>query len=331
MLNQYVRAVAAATLAAAGLAAHAQSVSATIALPNLPEAVAADVANNRVYVAVPNFGEKPYDYVTVINGNNNEILKNIRIPPIAYAITANPLTGEVYVGGSFEDANGILQSQVVAVNTFNNKVSTPIEVSTTSGDGIQGIAANFVTRRVYVANGSNNEIDVINPSTRAVIARIALPAEPAGVAVNPANNEVYAALLDGSVSVINGKTNSVTTTTAVATSEGDIAVDFLTGNVYATNQVFTPNSTVGVLNAAGALTSAITVGNTPIGIDVDSITGKVFVANTQDGTVSVINTKSKNAVSTLAVNGLYVSANFITGKVYVTSPSDPSVTVISER
>ncbi len=331
MLKKYAYAVAAATLAVAGLSARAQFVSATIALPNLPEAVAADVANNRVYVAVPNFGEKPYDYLTVINGANNAIVKNIQIPPIAVAVTNDPLTQEVYVGGSYEDANGVLQSQVVSVNTTNNKVSAPIQISTTSGDGIQGIAANLVTQRVYVANGSDNEIDVVNEFTHSVIARIALPAEPSAVAVNPIKNQIYAALLNGSVSVINGKTNTITTTTAVATSEGDIAVNFLTGNVYATNEVYTENSTVGVLNAAGTLTSTVNVGNTPIGIDVDPVTGKVFVANTQDGTVSVINTNSNNSVTSLAVNGLYVSANYVTGKVYVTSSSAPSLTVISER
>ena len=85
-MNKYVSAVAVTVLAAAAVsAANAQSVVATVTLPNLPEGVAVNPLTNRVYVAVPNFGAQPFDYVTVINGKTNTIVKNIEIPPVALA------------------------------------------------------------------------------------------------------------------------------------------------------------------------------------------------------------------------------------------------------
>jgi YVTN family beta-propeller protein len=333
MPSKYVSAVAVAVLAvAAGSAASAQTVAATITLPNLPEEVVANVQTNRVYVAVPNFGAKPYDYVTVIDGKTNTVIKNIQIPPVAYAIADDPLAKQLYVGGTFEDANGVQQSQVAIICPSSEKFTTSVPITTTPGDGIQGLAVNWITSRLFVANGSDNELDVVhwNGHVTKILARISLPGEPGGVAVDPFTNTVYVALLNGNVTVINGSTYQIITTTPVGTSNAGIAQNFLTGNVYTTNQVYTDSSTVGVLNAAGTFTTNVNVGNTPIGIDVDPVTGLVFVANTQDGTVSVINGSTNTVSATLPVSGLFVAANFVTGKVYVTSPSSPSLTVINE-
>jgi DNA-binding beta-propeller fold protein YncE len=343
MLNKYLSAVAVTVLAVATVSAtNAQSVVAAVALPNLPEEAATDFLTHRVYVAVPNFGEKPFDYLTVINGKTNKVVKNIEIPPVAYAVTEDPFLASAYVGGTFEDANGVQQSEIAVVSTSSNTFVKTISVTTTPGDGIQGLAVNPLTSRLYVANGSDNEIDVVKLGLHAntIVAKIALPGEPGGVAVNPLTNKVYAALLDGNVTVINGATNTVTTTTPVGSSDAGVAVDYSTGNVFATNQVFTNSSTVGVLGAAGNFITNVNVGNTPIGIDIDQLTGLVFVANTQDGTVSVINGSTKttstgcapNTVcAALPVNGLFVAADFTAGTVYVTSPTDPSLTVISEK
>ncbi len=333
MLNKYVNALAVAVLAvAAGSAANAQTVTGTIALPNLPEEVAADILTHRVYVAVPNFGEKPYDYVTVINGTTGKIIKNIEIPPVAYAITEDPFGKFAYVGGSYEDKNGVQQSEVAIICISENTFVKTIPITTTPGDGIQGLAINSLTQRLYVANASDNEIDVIHMGKgyQKLVAKIALPGEPGGVTVNPLTNQVYVALLNGNVTVISGATNTITTTTPVGTSNAGVAVNISNGSVYATNQVFTDSSTVGVLNGSGTFLTNVSVGNTPIGIDADPATGLVFVANSQDGTVSVINSTSNTVTSTLPVSGLFVGTDFTAGKVYVTSPSSPSLTVITE-
>jgi len=340
MLNKYVRTVAVTVLAVSAVAvANAQSVVKTITLPNLAEQLAADPILDRIYVAVPNFGVKPYDYLTVIDGKKDVVIDNLKIPPYAYAIAVDPLTHDVYVGGTSQDENGIDQSVVLEYCVWGKRVVKEIHVSSTTGDGILGLAVNSFTGDVYVSNGSDNEIDVIGRKSSKVSQRIPLSGEPFGVTVNPFSNVVYAALLDGSVSVINGKTYAITTTTIVPPTAPDatvanagITVDVVTGNVFATNALYALSSSVGVLDHAATFLTNISVGNTPIGIDVDPITGLVFVANTQDGTVNVLNSTTNTVSKTLAVSGLFLTVNPFSEKVYVGADnSSPTVTVISEK
>lgn len=340
MLNKYAKILSVAALAlSAGAVANAQTVTKTITLKNLPEQLGVDPIKNRIYVAVPNFGAKPLDYLTVIDGKKDVVLENIEIPPVAYAVAVDSIGRKVYVGGTFEDENGIEQSEVIAYCLNTNKIDEVIHVSTTPGDGILGLAVNDATGTLYVANGSDNEIDVIQFKTKTVATRISLLGEPFGVAVNPFSNTVYAALLDGSVSVINGVTKTVTTTTVIAplppltsVSNAGITVDIGTGNVYTTNATFADSSTVAVLNPAGTFITNISVGNTPIGIDTDPFTGLVFEANTQDGTVDIINASTNTVSKSLSVSGLFLATNLFTEKVYVgANDGSPTVTVISEK
>jgi DNA-binding beta-propeller fold protein YncE len=251
-------------------------------------------------------------------------------------VAVDPIARKVYIGGTETDQNGIQQSEVIEFCTVTKKVDGQVHVSSTSGDGIQGIAVNSATGAVYVSNGSDNEIDVLQHNK--VQSRISLTAEPFGVAVNPFSNQIYAALLDGTVSLINGATNSVTTNTAtnppapLASANAGIAIDVVGGNVYTTNAVYANASTLGVLSAANALITNVSVGNTPFGVGVDPITSLVFVANSQDGTVDVVNGTTNTISKTLPVSGLFLAVNLFSEKVYVgANDSTPTITVISEK
>jgi YVTN family beta-propeller protein len=340
MPNKYVKLVAVAALAvSAGAVANAQSVKKTITLPNLAEQLATDPFTNQIYVAVPNFGAKPYDYLTVIDGKKDVVVANYEIPPYAYAIAVDPLNGRVYIGGTFQDKNGVDQSKVLVFCTWERKVTEKISVSSTTGDGILGLAVNSITGDLYVANGSDNEIDVIKNYSSKVSTRISVEAEPFGVAVNPLTNTAYAALVDGNVSVISGKTHTITTTTTVPPTPADgqvanagITVDIATGNVFTSNATYADTSSVAVLGGAGNFITNIPAGNTPFGIDVDPFTGLVFVANSQDGTVDAISSTTNTVTKTLPVSGLFLTLNPLSEKVYVGADnSSPTVTVISEK
>ncbi len=339
MLNKYVKTLAVSVLAlSAGVATNAQTVTKTITLTNLPEQLAADPFNNRIYVAVPNFGTKPFDYLTVINGRTDDVIANIEIPPYAYAVAVDPIGHKVYIGGT-EDRSGVDKSDVVVVSTATNTFERKIHISNTTGDGIVGLAFNQVTGDLWVANASDNEIDEIRPNNGNVHARIALSAEPFGVAVNPFTNKIYVALLDGSVGVIDGSTKAITATTVIPptppltqVSNAGISVDILTGNVYTTNATFADFSSVGVLGKAGNFIANIAVLNTPIGIDLDPLTNLVFVANTQDNTVDAINAATNTVSTTLPVSGLFLTVNVLSQKVYVgANNGTPTVTVITEK
>jgi DNA-binding beta-propeller fold protein YncE len=200
---------------------------------------------------------------------------------------------------------------------------------------------NPVTGTLYAANASDNEIDVITLTTSkkgvvsgAVTARIAESAVPAGVSVNPFSNTVYASLLSGSVSIISGKTNMITTTAAFGTIDQGIAVDYINGNVLVTSQPENGGgSATGVLTSAGAVSATLTVGNAAEGIDVDPLTHFAFVANAGDPSLSVISegTTPYAVASTISVDCLFVAVNPVTEKVYVSPASSAAVlTVVTE-
>ncbi len=318
----------------AALAASAQTVKATIALPASPIGVAVDSALNRIYAAVPTFNES-YDYLSVIDGANDVIVKNIQIPPIATAVAVDSLRSLVYVGGqSTVDAS----SSVVVVNSRTYKVIKTISItSTQSGTGILGLAVNRLTGTLYAANSSDNEVDVIDVEKGSVTARIATTGEPISVSVNPISNTIYATCLDGMVDLIDGKTNTVTSAAAFGAQNQGVAVDPATGNVLAVSQPESGGTTskLGLLNSAGSVLSTFSVGQGAVGIDVDPLTHLVFVANSfgpgVSSSISAINDSTNTVVSTTPADCLYLAVNPVTEKIYVSPASSAKhLTVLTE-
>ena len=122
------------------------------------------------------------------------------------------------------------------------------------GAGPDGLAVDRATSTVYVANGGNNTVSVINAATcnarrRAGCARPAATIHagpgPAGVAVDQATDTIYVADAGGdTVSVINGATcnarrhsgcGQTPPTVTVGASPFGIAVDQATDSVYVTS------------------------------------------------------------------------------------------------
>ncbi|MBV8675140.1 MAG: YncE family protein [Acidobacteriaceae bacterium] len=323
-----VAAVAAALFVTIG---NAQSVKGSVALSGVPEGLAANFFTNKIYVAISSFGG-PNDTLAVIDGKTDTVATTISIPPVGYQVAVNMLTDRIYVGGCFTDAGGNNNCEVAVVDGRHNKVLGVIPVTTTAGNGIQGLAVNPITDKLYVSNASDNVIDVINRHGK-ITATISLADQtPIGIAVNPfacRGGKIYVALASGEVDLIDGKTNSITTTATVGTSNANVAVNWATGNAFVTNDVPGP-STVGVLDGDGNVLANVNVGNTPFGVDVDLGTNLAFVTNLGDGTLSVIDGKTNTVSATLPVTGNFVALNPLTEKVYV-GGQDNEVIVISEK
>ncbi|MDE1867565.1 MAG: Ig-like domain repeat protein, partial [Thaumarchaeota archaeon] len=120
---------------------------------------------------------------------------------------------------------------------------------------------------------------------------------PGEIAYDSAKGEVFVPNGgDGTVSVINDVSNSVTNTITVGNNPTDIAYDSAKGEVFVANS---NDGTVSVINdVSNSVTNTITVGNNPTDIAYDSAKGEVFVTNQNDGTVSVINDGSNSLDST---------------------------------
>ncbi|MFZ0905602.1 MAG: YncE family protein, partial [Mycobacterium sp.] len=99
-----------------------------------------------------------------------------------------------------------------------------------------GVAVDPGTHTVYVTNGKDNTVSVIDASTRAVTVTVAVGKRPWGVAVDPGTHTVYDTNAgDGTMSVIDASTRTVTATVPVGKDPFGVAVDPGTHTVYVTN------------------------------------------------------------------------------------------------
>ncbi len=337
MLNNYTKLLVMSVLTVSAVAVNAQTIKGTVALPGSPYGVAVNPILNRVYAAVP--VGPTNDILSVIDGSKDKDIKDIKIPPIAFAVAVDYVRSLVYVGG----VNGLTgASQVAVVSSLTNTVLTTVTVTSTPGVGVVALAVNPLTGTAYAANSSDDEVDAITLSvskkgvvTGAVTARISVGAAvvPSGVSVNFVSNTVYASLLNGTVDIISGKTNTITSTTVFGAFNQGIAADDVNGNVIVASQPANGQvSSVGVLNSAGAVLATLVVGNGAVGVDVDPLTHLAFVANSGDPSLSVINDVTNAVTATVPVDSFFVAVNPVTRKVYVTPISSAtSLTVVTEK
>jgi YVTN family beta-propeller protein len=92
--------------------------------------------------------------------------------------------------------------------------------------------------------------------------------------------------VSNTVSVINGRTGTVTATITVGSGAAQAGFNPMTDTVYVTN---TTAGTLSVIRGrTGTVTATVTVGSVPVGVGVNPMTGTVYVANNGSGNVSVI-------------------------------------------
>ena len=128
---------------------------------------------------------------------------------------------------------------------------------------------------------------LIAPSATAqmLIASIPVGNQPAGVDTNPITNRIYVVNQEapGTVSVVDGASNTVIATVFVGSKPGFVAVNPVTNRVYVTRYfahavVIIDGNTNGVIATVG-------LGATnPLGVDVNPVTNHVYVAGIADNT-----------------------------------------------
>ncbi len=137
---------------------------------------------------------------------------------------------------------------------------------------------------------------------------------------NPATDKIYVTNFgDGTVTVIDGPTDTATTVT-VGTHDEFLVVNPVTNKIYVNNR---RDGTVSVINGAtNTVTKTIGGFSYPIGSDVNPVTNKIYVANSGNGydnTMGIIDGSSDTLINTITV-GLVpvgVAVNPVTNKIYV--------------
>jgi YVTN family beta-propeller protein len=218
-------------------------------------------------------------------------------------------------------------SQLVVIDTATNTVVSSPTAIIPGASGAFGVAVStglgsggdiFVTNRL----SGNLSISIVGTWTNFPLG-VSAPAE---VAVTPDGNTAY---------IANGAFPSVAAFSLLANMVGAPIVVGPTGAVFGVavspdgTKVYAtwPNFVSIIDTATNTLTATkIPVGTNPMGLSVTPDGSKVFVANSGDGTVSVINTATNTVIDTIVV-GINPQAfgNFISTQSTV-KPAPPSGT-----
>jgi YVTN family beta-propeller protein len=245
---------------------------------------------------------------------------------------ANPKTNTVYVPIQCTTSSCTTPEHVmdiISAATCNTKVLSGCRVIARAAAGKTPLAAALDQRTdtVYVANGGAGTVTVVNGARcnaqvtggcAKPLATIKTGGFPVAAALNPKTGTLYVASGAGQVFVIDAaRCNAVTTagcgkpvkSVKDKGGAGAVAVDVATDTVYAANPGPDDNGdTVSVINGAtcnghtgtrcGQTPRIVKVGADPRWDVVDQATNTVYVANHNDGTVSVINGATCNATMT---------------------------------
>ncbi len=126
--------------------------------------------------------------------------------------------------------------------------------------------------------------------------------------------------------MINGATNTVSTTVTVGPNPYALTVNSLINTVYVANQ---GGTTISVINGATNVVSNVTVGTGPQSVVVNPATGQVYVPNYGSGTVSVITPANINTVPlTTNIAAISDSNTVSTVNIFQTTNPTPSFTTM---
>jgi YVTN family beta-propeller protein len=299
---------------------------ATITVGSGPGSVAIDQATDTIYVSIVGTST-PGNTVSVINGATCNATDTSGCGQIAATITVGSgpgpvaidrATHTVFVGNSNDGTVSVVNGATCNATNTSGCGQTPVTV--TVGNGPGSLLVDPAVGTLYVANSGDGDVSLISTATcnaqHTSGCGQAPPTTPVGsspdwVSLNPLTGTVYVANQeDSNVAAISAATCNATTKSgcrpmppamASGFNAGGAAVDPSTDTVYATSQ---NNGTVSVLNGATCNATdtsgctryapATAVGSGPQAVAVNQATHTIYVANSNDNTVSVISAAACN-------------------------------------
>ncbi|MBL8231476.1 MAG: hypothetical protein JNL98_23475 [Bryobacterales bacterium] len=165
---------------------------------------------------------------------------------------------------------------------------------------------------VYVSNQNSNTVSVINTRDNRVAARLTLSLGPSGIAVSSDGSRAY---------VVHGQNDAFF---ALNAANNQVLQGFVLPGIGAMNVVVAPNGQrayatttktgqVSVVNTvAGAVIANLRVGNSPTGLALTPDGARLYVSNSADSTLSVIET-SNNRISTIQIPGCASPGGIVAG------------------
>ena len=247
-------------------------------------AIVADVGGQRLYVST-------YNNVHIVGLEalarvDTASFKNYR------TLAINPLTGRVYINDYDPDEG---QQYLVALGEDIQRVRGRALVGADPG----GAAVNPRTGRVYVTSTWSDTVSVIDGESNEMVATIGVGRRPDAIAVDVETNTIYVANAgSNNINVIDGATNRVINVIPLAIDIGGLAVDSRLDRLYIT---ITGMDRLAVWEK-GKVVGEVLVGRHPTDVAVNEMTGRIYVVNHVDSSLSVVDAESRQVVAMVPLN-----------------------------
>ena len=190
----------------------------------------------------------------------------------------------------------------------------------------RGIALNPETGKVYAVERSRSFVLVFDPKTKSM-SSVRVGAGPVAIAVNAATDRIYVANSEGgSVSVIDGKNDSVIATLTVGPRPYVVAVNPATNRIYVSN---TFSNLITMIDGATNSTTAVKAGSADA-IAVDSRLDKVYLLGYEDTNLTVLNrTPSVVGKIPVGIHAWAVALSETASTVYVTRSGSSELVMVN--
>ncbi|WP_188555355.1 Ig-like domain repeat protein [Edaphobacter dinghuensis] len=299
--------------------------TATSPIFNSPLAVAANPVTSRAYIANAWGGT-----VSVLDSVAKVVTQSI---PIGYSeqdtVTVDPVANKVYVAVSS-------QNELAIIDGATNSLST-LQV----GQYPVAVVVNPVTNKIYVLNESSNSVSVVDGATDEITATIPVPTS-VSLALNPNLNQIYAAGEAGTLTVIDGATNSTSTIqlpknlNASSNYESSLVVNNQTNRIYIADTEDANLTAVAVVDGATGklLTSVSTTASAGV-MAINQLTNQIYVATAGSDTTAppglmvVDGPTSVSKTFPLPSDSPGLAIDPATGKIYATVSSNNDVYVFT--
>jgi YVTN family beta-propeller protein len=230
---------------------------------------------------------------------------------------------------------------LLEVESLKQKESAQNTAGLTLGERPYNIGIDAIKNRIYVTNSRAGTVLVLDGQKDNTLTEIKVGTTPSGIDVDLGTGRIFVTNRDSdTVSVIDGSTNEVINNSISVGSEPlDVAID--PDEKGSKRLIFVSNSgsdTVSVIDGStNEVIDTIKVGDEPVDLAINTVTNRLYVANYQNNTVSVIdyyvadNEELKNqTVASIQVGDepTSIDLNSDTNVVYVSNSGSDTVSVI---
>lgn len=308
----------------------AQYLETTIAVPQNPDVIRWNPADNRVYCAVG--WPDAFGAVAVIDGASNVLLDSVMLRcQMPGGLAIDPDHNRIFCAGS--SYYPLEESLVTIINGANDSIITEI----TMGAAPKAICYNPVGNKLYCASQFANNIVIIDCSTYTTLATLSVPAGPCDMLYAPEVNKVYCAEQGtrGSpnfmVTVIDGTTDSIVRTVFVGHYVLALCYNPVDRKVYSADAF---DGTVTVIDAtADTVLARVAVSGSPFSLCWNPLLDRVYCADGDGGNVSMIDGVTDDLIGGFGVmsQAWQVLVDSAGGKLYCSNFLDNRVTVLDAR